>query len=661
MRERIVSTLVVSILFVLGCAHATAGVAEELERLYRIDRLPELDPGSRVAEISSYDRTGGNDDGFSGKYSAIGEENGKLVIADLKGPGVIERIWTPTPTEELLEFYFDHETEPRIRIPFIDLFTGKQFPFVTPIVGHEVGGYYCYLPIPYRLSCKILYAGKRIQFHQIQYRTLAGETTESFPREWSESERAELDRAVKFWSRVGENIVADLVPPGNRVEVETKKVVLRPGEPQQFFRTPRGGRIVGLELTPASALAGDFKDIIFEARWDREFAPAINCPASDFFGFAFGKPSARSLLLGTDGGRAYCYLPMPFNHAAVLSLTYRPVNPRRDAEPPEVEMKTYIIRGLRQTPKEGKLYAIWRREQPAEGQPYLLLDARGRGHMAGVMLQARGLNPGMTLFFEGDDVATIDGEMRMHGTGSEDFFNGGWYALADRWDGARSLPMSGCLDYSIPMARTGGYRFFIGDKVSFDRTFNLTIEHGPEGNKVPVDYNSLAFYYSDVAPTANNPPTPEQRTITHATQLEYWLQLLPILAVSNGAAIKYGNTKDEESGKSYETLTLTPQGNSGFVKVRLDVPVAGDYGLAVSYFAGPAAARFRAYQRQEPIGDAIDAYAEKTKIVERAPIGTLRLPAGENSVTFRIEGRNESAKGSGFTLHRIYLLRSQER
>ena len=57
--------------------------------------------------VSSYDRTGGNDDGFSGKYSFIRKEGDALVIADLKGPGVIYRIWTPTPTDDYLEFYLD--------------------------------------------------------------------------------------------------------------------------------------------------------------------------------------------------------------------------------------------------------------------------------------------------------------------------------------------------------------------------------------------------------------------------------------------------------------------------------------------------------------------------------------------------------------------------
>jgi hypothetical protein len=143
----------------------------ELLNLANIPRLPLYRSGD-IEQLSSYDRTGGNDDGFSGKYSAIRKEPEGLVIADLKGPGVINRIWTPTPETDTVKFYFDGETTPRINIPFIDLFTGKQYPFVAPLCGNQLGGFYCYLPIPYEKSLKIIYTGKNLRFHQTQFRSL---------------------------------------------------------------------------------------------------------------------------------------------------------------------------------------------------------------------------------------------------------------------------------------------------------------------------------------------------------------------------------------------------------------------------------------------------------------------------------------------------------
>ena len=106
--------------------------------------LPRFKRSVRVGSFSSYDRTGGNDDGFSGAYSFVRKDGEGLVLAELDGPGAIYRIWTPTPTDDVLAFYFDGEAEPRLEIPFRQLFTGEREPFVSPVVGYGAGGFYCY-------------------------------------------------------------------------------------------------------------------------------------------------------------------------------------------------------------------------------------------------------------------------------------------------------------------------------------------------------------------------------------------------------------------------------------------------------------------------------------------------------------------------------------
>jgi len=128
---------------------------DELELLKRVDKLPEYRTDSYVEQFSSYDRKWGNDDGFAGTYSFLRKEDNKLVIAEMEGPGVINRIWTPTPTDNMLYFYFDGQKEPGLKIKFSDLFSGKVYPFTKPICGNEIGGFYCYLPITYKKSCKI--------------------------------------------------------------------------------------------------------------------------------------------------------------------------------------------------------------------------------------------------------------------------------------------------------------------------------------------------------------------------------------------------------------------------------------------------------------------------------------------------------------------------
>ena len=57
------------------------------------ERLAELTTGVRTRQFSSFDRTGGNDDGFGGKYSCLRTAADGCVIAEHSGPGEVDAIW----------------------------------------------------------------------------------------------------------------------------------------------------------------------------------------------------------------------------------------------------------------------------------------------------------------------------------------------------------------------------------------------------------------------------------------------------------------------------------------------------------------------------------------------------------------------------------------
>lgn len=652
-------TIILKMLFIsLFIAQSFVGLADykdELLKLTRIDLLPRFQKDVVVKQISSYDTTGGNDDGFSGRFSYLRKENGTLVIADLKGAGVIQRIATPTPSEDTIQFFFDGEPTPRIELKFIDLFSGKKYPFLRPVVGNEVGGYYCYLPIPYQKSCKIVLKGKRMQFIQIQYREFGkDQTTTTFPKKSSAEEDQALASVVNVWKKSGGNILSLLPETTKGLKTLSKNVVLKPGEIKSIFSSATGGRVVGIEITPQLLLNSEFKDLIFRAQWDDETVAAINCPLSDFFGYAFGKPSMQSMLAGVRNGTHYCYLPMPFNQKASIELEYLK-STLNQSEEIALNVKIYYA-DTKRSEEEGKFYAEWKRVKNVElEKPYEILTKKGRGHYVATLLQAQGINSGMTLFFEGDDVCTVDGEMRLHGTGSEDYFNGGWYAMADRWDQAFSLPMHGCLAYSIPLAHTGGYRFLMTDKISFERDINLTIEHGPENNQIPGDYTSVAFYYCDTPPVSNNlPPMELLEKVKSPKMQEYWIQLLPAKALGDNTSLKTGDCRDAKSNQNYNVLKLqAPEG--GFAKFELEVPSNGDYKLYLSYFKGPGCSSFEVNQRQIPISGILDGFAPENNFIDKQFIGTLSIKEGTNTITVVLKNGAKKLDLNQFLLHRIYL------
>ena len=139
-----------------------------------------------------------------------------------------------------------------------------------------------------------------------------------------------------------------------------------------------------------------------------------------------------------------------------------------------------------------------------------------------------GFEGGNDNFFEGDDSTSIDGSFRLHGTGSEDYFNGGWYAMMDRWDDKMSLPLHGSLGYSLPFCRTGGYRLYLSDKLSFEKSFFHSIEHGPVENDFPADYTSLGLYYSDSPPEKIIVPTDELTKVYIPDTLFIYPQLMDL-------------------------------------------------------------------------------------------------------------------------------------
>ncbi|WP_207430899.1 glycoside hydrolase family 172 protein [Sabulibacter ruber] len=467
---------------------------KELLNLADVSRLPMYRSGT-MEQLSSYDRTGGNDDGFSGKYSAIRKEPEGLVMADLKGPGVVNRIWTPTPEVDTVKFYFDGEKTPRISIPFIHLFSGKQHPFVAPLSGSQLGGYYCYLPIPYQKSLKIIYTGKNLRFHQVQYRTLQeNEQMGTFTPSLLDQHKDAFEKVRAAWGHQ----TSPLQLYGDKIKSQKVNLVLRKGAEETLFKLKKGGRIVGIELGAGSDLLQAYQKVLLSARWDNEQKNALELPLHNFFGFAFGKPAMQSMLLGADRNKLYSYLPMPVDRSAELKLKY---DKGKAGDPDEILISgtIYYTNDKRDAATEGKLYAQARRQYNIPSAvPHLIANVRGRGHYIGTILQTQGLEEGSTYYFEGDDRAFIDGKLRLHGTGSEDYFNGGWYAVTDKWDKGFSLPIHGALAYDLMTSRTGGYRFYLADKLNFNDSLRLTIEHQPEDKtNVKTDYTSVGLFYAD--------------------------------------------------------------------------------------------------------------------------------------------------------------------
>jgi len=622
----------------------TVSLASELKPYYDIGDLPAYRTQTVAGQISSYDTTGGNDDGFSGKYSYLRKlPDSSLIIFDVQGPGVINRIWTPTPSEDSLDFYIDDTTHVAFTIKYKDLFSGKIFPFVAPLCNNQLGGYYCYLPVPFQKRCIIVYRGKQTQFHQIGYRLFPKETiVKKFNTELTAEEKSALQQIQNLWNKKNRTVNNFQSKNTNQLQISNTHFQLKPGEKSTILQTSTGGRIVGIELSPSSAFEGLLKEADIKITWDNETHPAVYCPVADFFGYAFGKASMESLLIGTSANKSYCYFPMPFDKSAKIELIYRKPVSAKVLDPLTITANIFYTNEARNIGKEGKFYANWNNQPNVPlHQPHEFLKVSGKGHYVGTVLQARGLQPGMTLFFEGDDSTIVDGKLSMHGTGSEDYFNGGWYAMMDRWDGPFSMPLSGALDYSLPLSRTGGYRLFLTDKISFKNNFYQSIEHGPEQNNKPASYTSVAYYYSNTPTAATIFPKSEETRVSIPDTLMMYPQLM-----------SFNSTGDVGIQQRGESFIFTTPGESTIRVLLHDIP-DGKYKILFDYAKLPEGSSFSLWQRQTPLTGWIDSYAAAIENVEHQYISDISLTPLNHTLTIKFKANDNKKQ---FSLHRIILI-----
>ncbi len=555
----------------------------------------------------------------------------------------------------MLNFYFDGESEPSIKVGFRDLFLGKHPVFVRPIVGYGSGGFYSYIPLTYEKSCKVLIRAERLQFCQINYATYPDRTPiVSFPKLPADKYNSHLAKAKKLFESYGSDISSYIVPPGGSVERFSKKVRLKISETVKIFETDRPGRIVGIRISSPEALADKDRGIVLRAYWDGDEEPAILCPAGDFFGYAWGEPATKSLLVGTANGVSYCYFPMPFEKSARIELSCEG-NPAKETD---LEAEVLFVPIARQE-NESRFYAIWRRENPTtKGKPFTFIETEGRGQLVGFIQQSQGLESGNTYFFEGDDQTTIDGKLVIHGTGSEDFYNGGWYDVTGRWDTKNSYPLSGCLAYKKHLGRTGGYRFLLGDAYSYNKSILQTIEHAPTGNDLINDYCAVTFLYSQDRPTCDFtlPPAAERKVIDLKRIIFATWWNIPISAFSHSKST-LTKVSEKLDGKDARYLSLSAEGTDffgyHFICFICELPAAGKYRISLDTIKGPSQGKVQMFVDEAPVGPEVDLYAAEKEFGLDQYVGALDLAEGPNKLLFKLVGKNEESQGLGLNLTNI--------
>jgi Protein of unknown function (DUF2961) len=152
----------------------------------------------------------------------------------------------------------------------------------------------------------------------------------------------------------------------------------------------------------------------------------------------------------------------------------------------------------------GYFHASYNRSQPATQQDYVFLDTPGRGLFVGVTHTMRGTQGGSRGYLEGNERVYNDNILSpaWHGTGTEDFYESGWYfrdSFPAYADTPYSRPLTGNPAYNPGVEgftndTTGTYHLLLAESIPFGQRLRFTIQHGPVDD-VPVDYSSVSFWY----------------------------------------------------------------------------------------------------------------------------------------------------------------------
>jgi hypothetical protein len=262
------------LVFVLGAniinipmGNAAATEPYGLSAMQQFDRLPYLKLDTMAGGQSSFDRTGGNGD--TGVY--LYTEGSDKVMLDLKGPGTVYRIWTTGQgSADYIKVYFNGESTPRINMLWNDLFAGTNAPFLAPLVGNNAvssGGFYCYLPLPFSQSIKIVTNGTF--YYNIGYHLYSPDTAVTT---WTGSEDSSAVRSI--WTNSGSDPKSD---SGNITVTNT--ISLAAGATQTLLDTAGPRSVSSIKLRIPGVEAPATSDITDDGRGHKgysQFVAALN-------------------------------------------------------------------------------------------------------------------------------------------------------------------------------------------------------------------------------------------------------------------------------------------------------------------------------------------------------------------------------------------------
>ncbi|WP_437693010.1 DUF2961 domain-containing protein [Sorangium sp. So ce176] len=454
---------------------ATAPSAASIDPV--LEDLLSFHPGWVTRSVTTHDPSGGNDDGYRAGVALEGEHR---VLFHARGEGRITRIWMTAPRAELdkpdQELWIEIDGHTVFRGSPHDFFEGRG-PWRSPLalgIDASSGAFTSYVPFAWSSEAKVRFRGVPI-YYQVTYRegpgAASGPTPEALARFMAEDWTAALPARSHHQG------------PG-------------PGAPLVLATGP--ATVSGLDLLIP---AGRLKDLRVRIGGQ---APV---PASFFFGLASTGAEAdggwtpfRSALHAawapdaSGAGRLATRLPIPLAEGEALSLEI--------AEGGEIKGIEAAVPLAPARPGVRLLARYSDQEAPGRETTMPFFESDEPLQFVALLEHISGGRLGDRLYLEGDEMIRTDGMSYplQIGTGTEDYYNGGFYFI-----GAHSNPFSGQLRFLVLDPEDSWrnarfehslYRLHVADPIVSRSGMRFGMEAGPTGAYTPLRVRSLGLSYA---------------------------------------------------------------------------------------------------------------------------------------------------------------------
>lgn len=471
----------------------------------------------KYIQFSSYDRRStsvnepgwfGNSDGFGNepvpgfeKVLKTPDENGtgEYLIAEVKGPGAILRLWTARINGKIRLFLDGSAIYEGPAHDFFWKMPEKLAPETFPADYRDAFRQFdaTYFPVPFAKSCRIEWIGdlKKTHFYHVGIRVYEPPCeVETFDPARLSSYLPRIEEVTEIMRDPGKDRVDDptaVTPFEAEISGQSKKELIR-------FSGSRAIEYLSLKMS-----GGDLNKLlrqsILNVYFDDSSVPQIQSPVGDFFGAAPGINPYQSVPFSVKpDGTMECRFLMPFRTSARIEI--------ENLSEENVRLRGGVrVAGYDWT--EGKsmhFRARWRINHELKASnvnvtdiPYLTAFGQGRVVGATSIL----LNPSPApasngnWWGEGDEKIFVDRGTfpSFFGTGSEDYYNYSWSSSA-----IFSLPYCGQPRNDGPGNRgfVSNYRWHILDDIPFTDRLAFYMELLHHGEVPGFAYGRMVYLYS---------------------------------------------------------------------------------------------------------------------------------------------------------------------